>query len=94
MWDGVERREVVKALEQAQGNAKGFDIRTTILIVGFFVLAMLQAGAIFGHDVIADRQQKAKESDERIECFVVGITQGKAGADLLTACGFLKLGGS
>lgn len=94
MWDGTERREVVKALEQAKGNGTSFDIRTTILIIGFCVLALFQIGAIVGHDLIADRQQKAKESDDRIECFVVGITQGKAGPDLLTACGFLKLGGS
>jgi hypothetical protein len=96
-WDGTERRAAVLAVEQAKGNGKTVEIPTTIVLVGFVVVAIRQCAAILGHTVLAREQKQehleAQEARRQITCFVVGITQGKPGPDLLSECGFLRIGG-
>ena len=96
-WDGTERRASVLAAEQARGSGKTVEIPTTIVIVGFVVVAILQCAAILGHTVLAREQEQehleAQEARRQIACFVVGFTQGKPGPDLLGECGFLQIGG-
>lgn len=96
-WDGSERRAAMLAAGQAHGTGRAVEIPSTILIVGFVVLALLQVGALWGHSVMSRTMEnesvEARAARRQLSCFVVGITQGKQGSDLLTECGFIRIGG-
>lgn len=96
-WDGQERRQTMLADERTRLNGSAVEVSSVTLIVGFVAVVLLQAAALIGHGVLSSHQDRefaeAKRAREQIACFVIGITQGKSGPDLLTACGFLKVGG-
>lgn len=92
-WDGTERRETVIADERTKGNGKTVEAPAYLIVVGFVLVIALQAAALYGHAHLAAGQADAAEADERVACFVVGSVQGKPGTDLLTSCGFVKIGG-
>lgn len=96
-WDGTERRQVVLADERTRSNGSGVEVPAATLIVGFAAVVLMQVAALIGHAVLSRDQlaerEEAREARRQISCFVVGITQGKPGADLLTSCGFIKVGG-
>lgn len=96
-WDGTERRQAVLADERTRANGATVEVSVTAVIVGFVAVVILQLAALAGHALLSSHQDRefaeAKEARQQIGCFVIGITQGKTGQDLLTDCGFLKVGG-
>jgi hypothetical protein len=97
-WDGKERREAVLADERTRANGATVEVPVTVVIVGFVAVVLLQLAALAGHALLSNHQdsefREAREARQQIGCFVIGITQGKAGQELLTDCGFLNVGGN
>lgn len=96
-WDGIERREAQVLAESLRPRRPTIEAPVVMLLVGFAASLLLQAAALWGHGVIAQQQDKeaarAGVFREQLTCFVVRLTQGRQGTDVLTDCGFLTVGG-
>ena len=94
-WDGIDRRRPIANL--AESGHDQVQVPIAVLVVGFAAVIILQVASIIGHGLISnDLNGDTARSDKfrrQISCYVVGTAQGKAGTDLLTACGFLSIGG-
>lgn len=94
-WDGIDRRRPINNVADS-GNGS-VNVSMAVLIIGFAAVVVLQVASMFGHSILSNTQEKEHVNAEafrtQITCFVVGTTQGKSGTDLLTTCGFLRLGG-
>lgn len=94
-WDGTERRAANLVNAQSQAR-QAVEVPVVILIVGFAAVVLFQMAALIQHALInADVEREAKaaaQARSQISCFVVGTAQGRLGSDLLTTCGFLRIG--
>jgi succinate dehydrogenase hydrophobic anchor subunit len=95
-WDGIERREVV----QADAQSRRLPTQTVppfVVVVTGVVIALLLGGILWALLTHAGRTKaetaKMEAFRNRLTCFVVGISQGRPGPDLLTTCGYLQTGG-
>ena len=97
-WDGIERREVIQADAQSRREPPPATVPLYVVVVVGVVIALLLAGILWALLIHAGRVKDEAEQMEgfrnRLTCFVVGISQGKAGPDLLTTCGYLRIGGN
>lgn len=95
-WDGTERRQTQMALEQVKGNGHPINIPLVGLIVAGTIMVMFELGALLGHALLSGHldaeNRQAQAFREQLTCYIVKITQGTPGPDVLTDCGFLTVG--
>jgi hypothetical protein len=96
-WDGIERRQPMILADTLHPKRETVEVPLVLVLVGFAAVLLLQAASLWGHGILADHQRKdAADNDvfrKQISCFVIKVTQGRQGPDVLTDCGFLIGGG-
>jgi hypothetical protein len=91
-WDGNERRAPVILAEQLRPK-NTVEAPIVMVLVGFAALLLMQAAAIWNHGVIVQRQRESEQFRRQVSCYLVHTSQGETGTGVLTACGFIDLGG-
>lgn len=95
-WDGNERREAQRLAQDLR--TRTVEVPRAAVVVGFAAVALMVVAALWGLVIISgnitDESARQDRFRDQLSCFVIGITQGKPGADLLTSCEFLTIGGN
>jgi hypothetical protein len=73
------------------------EIPVSAVLLSVIAMLVLQVSAIVGHRALhREHAQKAdvdSAHQRAVTCYVVRITQGQTGPDVLTECGFIELPG-
>lgn len=91
-WEGVTDRRAAGRYDERTRSRETVQVPIVTLAVGFAAMVLLQLGALVQHGFLAHDHNGGEEFRRQITCLVVQQSQGKTGPDLLTQCGFLKLG--
>jgi len=91
-WDGIERRSTVILADQLKPK-NTVDAPIVLVLVGFAAVLLMQAASIWSHGAIVQRQKDAEDFRRQVSCYLVRSSQGETGTGVLTACGFIDLGG-
>lgn len=94
-WDGLtERRRSQIAAHNLYRET--IQVSAGVVIVGTAAILLLLCAVLIGQAFLSgDHKEENRESEEfrrQISCVLVGGAQGKNGTDLLTQCGFIRLG--
>lgn len=94
-WDGNERREAQRLAQDLR--TRTVEVPLAAVIVGFASIALMNLAALWGLVIVSgnitDESVQQDRFREQLTCFVIGITQGKPGGELLQSCNFLTIGG-
>lgn len=92
-WDGLTERRAAGFADQRSRARETIEVPIVVLVIGFTAVVLFQIGALIQHAVLSHDHDADRDFRRQVNCLIVGQAQGKTGADLLSTCGFLRLGG-
>lgn len=97
-WDGHERREAVLLADKLTPTHRTVEVPLMAVIIGFTTLALLSVGHMWAIILHSNNQHRAAaaagEFRTQLSCFVIKISQGTPGPEILDECGFLVVRGA